>query len=228
MILSFWALKIVCCLAVILVFLIQSTTIVVADEINPHFYSKDSSPFGVPYQDWLAKWWQWNFNIPKDGHPRDNYDPAKCSLEQNGPVWFLPDQLTGKETRLCTIPEGKAILVSILSGECDTSNKPLDKIRECATEGNEYGDLSGSLDGVEIQNLNSYRTEAGFFNITVPENNIFDEPAGNHTRFVEGHFVFLEPLPVGTHNLNLKVSVLNPKDSAYNYSAETLYRLFIK
>ena len=28
--------------------------------------------------------------------------------------------------------------------------------------------------------------------------------------FTEGYFVFLEPLPVGNHGVDLKVSVLNP------------------
>ena len=27
---------------------------------NTVVYSKDSSPYGVPYKDWIARWWQWD------------------------------------------------------------------------------------------------------------------------------------------------------------------------
>ena len=81
-----------------------------ADSINPGVYSKDSSPYGIPYSQWISKWWQWNMEIPTAQHPRDNYSPEKCSVNQSGPVWFLPDILGGKEERTCTLPGGKLFL----------------------------------------------------------------------------------------------------------------------
>ena len=92
------------------------TAIVYADNLNPGIYSNNSTPFGVPYGEWMSNWWQWNMEIPAN-HPRDNYSPEKCTVNQSGPVWFLPDILTGKEERTCTIPTGKAILVPLLTGE---------------------------------------------------------------------------------------------------------------
>src|SRR5687767_13120841 len=86
-----------------------------ADSINPGVYSKDSSPFGTPYSKWIANWWQWTFSIPAAQHPRDNYNPEKCAANQEGPVWFLADQLGGKEERTCTIPTGKAIMIPLLT-----------------------------------------------------------------------------------------------------------------
>jgi hypothetical protein len=63
--------------------------IVKADNMNPGIYSKDSSPFGVPYQEWLKRWWQWNMGFPSAEHPRLHYTPSRCTMNQNGPVWFL-------------------------------------------------------------------------------------------------------------------------------------------
>ena len=40
---------------------------------NTVVYSKDSSPYGVPYKDWIARWWQWDVGIPSSQHPRDYY-----------------------------------------------------------------------------------------------------------------------------------------------------------
>jgi hypothetical protein len=39
-------------------------------------------------------------------------------------------------------------------------------VRKCATEGNDYGVISGTLDGVEIKNLDQYRVDSGSYNIT--------------------------------------------------------------
>lgn len=193
-------------------------------------YSKESAPFGVPYKDWIARWWQWDVGIPTSQHPRDNYTAEKCTVNQNGSVWFLPDILTGKEKRPCTIPEGKAIMVPLLTGECDTSDPASQSdadIRQCSTAGDEYGAISATLDGQKIENLDSYRTATDFFNITIPKDNIFDIPAGTYRAAADGFFVFLKPLSVGDHELHIKTSVTNPTSPSYNYASEAIYDLKI-
>ena len=50
---------------------------------------------------------------------RDAYSEEKCAVDQEGPVWFLADQLGGREERTCPIPAGKAVLIPLLTGECD-------------------------------------------------------------------------------------------------------------
>jgi len=193
-------------------------------------YSKESAPFGVPYKDWIARWWQWDVGIPSSQHPRDNYTAEKCTVNQNGSVWFLPDILTGKENRPCTIPEGKAIMVPLLTGECDTSDPASQSdadIRQCSTAGDEYGAISATLDGQKIENLDSYRTASDFFNITIAKDNIFDIPAGTYRGAADGFFVFLKPLSVGDHELHIKTSVTNPTSPSYNYASEAIYDLKI-
>jgi hypothetical protein len=193
-------------------------------------YSKESAPFGVPYKDWIARWWQWDVGIPSSQHPRDNYTAEKCTVNQNGSVWFLPDILTGKENRPCTIPEGKAIMVPLLTGECDTSDPASQSdadVRQCSTAGDEYGAISATLDGQKIENLDSYRTATDFFNITIAKDNIFDIPAGTYRGAADGFFVFLKPLSVGDHELHIKTSVTNPTSPSYNYASEAIYDLKI-
>ena len=70
--------------------------------------------------------------------------------------------------------------------------------------------LKCTVDGVKLKDLKSYRTQAGYFNSTIVDNNIYDSPSGDYRAFADGYFVFLEPLPAGKHDVNLKVSVLNP------------------
>jgi hypothetical protein len=224
--------SILCIYGIILVLFFSSLNAsALADSINPNVYSKDSAPYGIPYKDWIARWWQWTISIPKQEHPRDNYSPEKCAARQQGPVWFLADVLTGKEDRTCTVPSGKAILAPMLTGECGydvPSIKNDEDLRSCSTAGDEYGAIEASLDGVKLQNLQQYRTQSGFFNITIPTDNIYDNRPGTFKAFSDGFFVFLQPLPVGKHDLHLKVNVLNPFESQYNYSAEWTYHLIIK
>jgi hypothetical protein len=142
----------------------------------------------------------------------------------------LADQLGGREERTCTIPAGKAIFVPLLVGECDYSMpdvKSDEALRRCAMAGNEYGVIEATVDGIKLKNLEQYRTQSGFFNITIPEDNIYNSRAGTFRALTDGFFVFLEPLPPGKHEIHLKVSVLNPIEQQFNYNADWTYHLII-
>jgi hypothetical protein len=210
--------------------MVQSVSIGHAD--NTVLFSKDSTPYGISFGDWIARWWQWNIGISPAEHPRDHFTPQRCTINQNGSVWFLPDILSGKEERTCTIPHEKAILVPLLTGMCDDDNtdpniKTDEGLRNCAMAGNEYGVLSASLDGSELQDLNQYRTQTRFFNLTVPKDNFCNCVPGTFKTMADGFFVFLKPLPVGKHDLVLTTSVSNPITPSFNYAAESVYHLII-
>jgi hypothetical protein len=207
----------------------SSVKLVKGDNVNPGIYSTDSSPEGITYQEWTARFWQWLYSLTVNQHPRENYTPEKCANGQQGPVWFLEAPLSGKQERTCTVPAGKPILAAVLNGQCDTGDSTLhtdQDIIKCASEGNEYGVISGTLDGVNIKNLDHYRTNSGFYNITHIADNIYEQPAGGPYRaYTDGFFVFLEPLGPGKHDLHLTVSVANPIDHQYNYAADWTYHL---
>ena len=71
------------------------------------------------------------------------------------------------------------------------------------------------------------RIMSDFFNITIPENNIFQSKAGTFRSMINGYFLLLKPLPVGEHKLEFKVSVLNPTKTEYNYFQDVVYHLNI-
>lgn len=68
---------------------ISSVNMAMGDNINPGIYSTDSSPKGVKYQEWTARFWQWLYSLAADQHPRENYTPEKCANGQKEQVWFL-------------------------------------------------------------------------------------------------------------------------------------------
>jgi len=141
----------------------------------------------------------------------------------------VTDSLSGTVDRTCTIPAGKSIMIGLLTGECDKSDPTLHSdqdVRQCATEGNDYGVIGATLDGVRLQNLDQdNRIDSGFYNLTIPADNIYKEKPWTYKAFTNGFFAFLRPLPPGTYNLHLTVSITNPIKTQYNYAADWTYHL---
>jgi hypothetical protein len=207
-------------------------------------YSVDSLPYNHTYGYWIAEWWKWFVAIPYDSNPRPNYDKVGCAAGQKDDVIFLADivlsNTTQKEIRDCTIPVGKSILLPIMNGICWTDsrdNPPWsnETLTKCARGGNEKGVISAFLDGKNLFNgtigwLKSLRAESDFFNITVPNNDIFrpNSISGIWKAKVDGYFVFLEPLPPGNHTLRTTQSVLAQESPQLFGATDLTYQLVIQ
>ena len=50
-------------------------------------FPPQTSPYGLSYPEWHARWWQWSISIPWDTHPYQSADFA--GINQSGPGWFL-------------------------------------------------------------------------------------------------------------------------------------------
>lgn len=204
-----------------------------ADLLNPSMYSTHESPYGIPYQKWLANSWQWKFSVPTAQNTLNNYvNPANCAIDQKGPVWFFSESLSGAQVRQCTLPAGKSIFIPVLDGQCDLSDthqhSDTDLIN-CASEGNDFAAISASVDGVPIKNLDSYRTHTQFFNLTVPADNVYHEkPPGVYRSYADATVLFLHPLPPGPHVVHYNVNIINPLHSNFNYSTDATYKILVK
>ena len=195
---------------------------------SPSTFFAGSTPYGVPYNDWLEKWWQWNIQIPKEQHPQTvNFNLIKCPVGESGPVSFLTQSLQGESQYSCTVPAGHAILIPISPGECTTdeahSSVPADMIK-CATEGNKYL----TFDGVHLNGLDQNNAITGIFNMTVPKDNFLDLKPGQWKDAAGGYWAFLKALPVGDHKVSITARVTNPIDPTYNFDYHTMYLLKVQ
>jgi hypothetical protein len=209
----------------------SSSHLVFAGGEDPRIYSKDSTPYGIPYNQWLSKWWQWTQSIAEPVHPREHPSEQNCKVAQQGPVWFLADLLSGRQERTCTIPASKSILAPLVVGFCGADSPGVtddNSLRQCAIVGNDYATMQVTLDGQEIKNLDQNRVQYGPFMLTYGDNNIYKHKPISVKGYVDGYYLILKPLSPGQHTLELKTSVLNPVDSSYNYSAYLIYHLTIK
>lgn len=237
---SKWQLSILFAICVVIAFSYLSLQSIFASTNKqiPEMYSTDSSPFNKTYGYWLAEYYKWDIGSPLDENPTFNYDKFGCSPGQKDEVLFLADILLGEEVRTCIIPSDKAILLPTLSGIVWTDKRdvPLASdqvINDLVTEANDVGTIEATLDGHILfsgntQTLQNFRAESPFFNVTVPDNDIYSprSVSGEWRAQVDGYFVFLKPLTPG--NYTLYTSVYVPEELPNRQSSELTYKLDVR
>jgi hypothetical protein len=173
-------------------------------------FKADSKPYGLTYEEWTAKWWQWAYSIPKDVNPAYDDTGRYCTQGQSGPVWFLTGTYGHPVDRYCTIPFGKAILFPILNSECSFAEFPNLKtekeLRQCSKEMEDTVNyLEAKVNGIGIKDLGKSRIQSPLFNFTLAKNNILELPPQTTTQAVsDGNWVFLKPLAIGKHVIHFK------------------------
>ena len=191
-------------------------------QLDPIVYPADTNISGIPYKEWIGKWWQWNVNLPSNIYNMDGHNSEqKCEYGQMGPVWFLPDTITGKQSYNCDIPFGKSILVPIVTGAGWNDGGFTDSdIRKTATEFQD-GDLhpSTTLDGNDVE---VPRATTSFYNITVPSDSWNRStcktpedqalcPTGTFRALADGYYVLFKPLEPGQHTIKTSYLKLDQK-----------------
>jgi hypothetical protein len=169
-----------------------------------------------------SAWWQWFFSIPSSVHPltlkaADPTGTGHCMVGQHGDVWFLGGVFKIVDVssamrqanaasraaaivpivveRACTLPLGKAVLIPVLNGECNTAEElalgntvPEDLadrarfLRKCAktlgdavtrdTASAQFGPVTGGVWAPKSVNVKRVHTSLPF-SVTFGPDNIF-------------------------------------------------------
>src|SRR5829696_3371975 len=218
----------------IVIFSLLSFSLIGAEAGNsePLVFPKGSMPYGLGYDQWSAKWWDWFLSIPVETSPVLDSDGRYCSKNQSGPVWYLAGSNGERQVRSCTIPAGKALLFPILTTECsyaeNTDLKTPQELRDCAIEEHEkYISRSQDLkvDGKQI-NVDEFRVQSPLFNFTFPQNNFFGAPVGPTQGLSDGWFIMLKPLSPGNHTIEFSGEVSKPPPGGFSTAAT--YNLDVK
>lgn len=180
-----------------------------------------SSPFGQSYSEWSARWWQWAFSLPVDGHPL--FDTADCSEGQSDGVWFLGGTfnaigdgtlVVGEADRDCIVPPGTALFFPIINAECDNLLIPdatEAELRDCANDlGDHVVSVEAFVDGAEVDHLGLFRFDSALFPFgPLPDNNLFGSPEGTTGVAVgDGYYLMLRPLSRGTHLIHFEARIV--------------------
>jgi len=251
-------------LSMILVFLIVLSTLPACVSVgqaltaNPVTFPVNSSPYGVPFKDWTARWDKWMSELPKSLNwnfkdvPGVKYIPKDCSFNQtaSSPVFFLPwiDSSRGSSaSQTCTVPHNKAILVSVTSITSDYSDPAIVKktpkeLIKAASQLNKYPrDFLPTLDGkpLDLKNDEAHKVTSNLFNLTLPKDNLWSdrEPPGPDKAIIQGWWIMLKPLPPGEHTLHYTTGyksyktdndMIPPQGNPTPYIQEVIYKLIVK
>jgi hypothetical protein len=195
-----------------------------------YLFSTKESPYRLPYVQWMQKWWSWIANFTHSNNPNDHYTPEKCQINQiySENVWFLsiPSPEESSWQRTCNVPKQLAVLLPIVTGECDTgdTNAPLD----CAKRGDEGARITVSIDGNKFNyDMIDDRSTSGLFNISWTKDNFFESKPGVFQGAVDGYFLFLKPLSPGNHEVSFEADVLPPNNPEEGYHQKGTYFLNI-
>lgn len=170
----------------------------------------NATKYGNDYAGWSAAWWQWNLQLPVDGHPAIDSPDFDINAGQSGDVWFLGAPF-GVVERTATIPAGKALFIAVMNAECsslepeesgfhgDTAKEQ----RTCAKYWNDHNiALFCEIDGVAVKRLESYRVTSPQFTFTAPTPWIFGTTGGTGTAVGDGYYVLVTPLSKGQHTIH--------------------------
>jgi len=145
-----------------------------------------------------ALWWQTVLSIPGDSLDR-------CDLGTRDVV-FLAGTTGGAATRSCTIHAGTSIFVPLINVECSTAEGNGDtpaELRACARVfAEQFTDLSLTIDGVAVTDLQRFRVHSPVFQFTAAPGNVFGIPAGTTRSVADGYWVLIRPLSPGTHTIS--------------------------
>jgi hypothetical protein len=187
-------------------------------QMNTAFADSDSDSFKML----SAQWWQWALSIPISENPQLDNTGEKCIVGQRGSVWFLAGVFGGgKATRICSVPEGKALFFPIANSMnfntpnvCGQGleNIPVEDLRAfSASFIDGITKVSVELDGKSEGNVR--RVQSKVFEVALPGDNVFDPlcspdfdvPSGIFSPAVDdGYYVGFKPLKVGAHTLHLR------------------------
>jgi hypothetical protein len=208
--------RVVAVLGLVAMLLLATGTDVLAATARPRVLQPRSRPFGMTYEQWAARWWQWALSIPADRNPLVDPTGQNCGVGQSGRVWFLAGTFGGgPATRVCTVPAGKALFFPIVNAAFvatepgETEELAHDVLREHIDQV-DVNTLGVELNGVSIPNLGSYRAHSPTFPVVFPDDNLFGAPAGFYPiAAADGYWIMLAPLPPGTHTLHFRGELPN-------------------
>lgn len=205
-----------------------------------------SEPYGLSYEEWGVKWWQWALSIPSQKHPLNDPTGELCGEKQSSPVWFIGSTFGGGPitTRTCTIPAGNAILFPPVISECNFSEhvelRTESELRKCAESFQDQTTLvEATIDGQTIESRadsdSRFRVQTPLFNTTFPKDNVYgvtpradQEVKGSswtNQHVSDGIWIMTKPLPPGAHTIEFKGAAVGPENA---WAAEVKYNLIIK
>ena len=207
-------------------------------------YSKDEKPFNTPLEGWMSKWWQWWVAVPSEPEGEELVKPGGCLINNSqSMVMLMETTVNGIRHQNCKISSTQGIIVPLWTAFMEGSVAPYSnysyaQLSKAAREELDLGAVTSKVlvDGSQVaeMSVNSNMRPWGLdyqiitlknvtelyskgFNITIPENtHIPEQNAGTWRSGAHGWFLFIKPLPLGTHEIFYNVGQKEEGHNAIN------------
>jgi hypothetical protein len=217
-------------------------------------YSKEDSPFGLPLDQWLNKWWAWWVATTADeATPKEN----GCLMNKSNSMVFLMETTVVGKPQVCEISSNQGIMIPLWTafmedsfnekGEQPHKGYSYEQLSKASREEADLGAVTSKVkvDGREIAKLDEVSSmKAGKldykinsmenvtelyskgFNVTIPPDTHYpDQNIGTWPSGAHGWFVFLKPLPPGDHTISYNAGVTG---AGPEIASEITYALKVK
>ena len=221
------------------------------------FFPQGSMPFGKSYDDWAAKYWNWDVGMNTD---QATPKPGGCVINSSNQLVMLLEtaDVTTPPTQSCQISANQGIIVPLWIGWCDTGssrNFTEEQLALCAKQQN-LGNIGSvvKVEGVPIAKLDASQTvnpggksvnyavnslanvtkfTSKQFTLTIPANTHKpNQVTGTWHAVSDGWWVFLKPLSPGQHTIfyNIRVAPTGALTSPGTspHFADIIYNLQVK
>lgn len=209
------------------------------DDMRPLIAPIRTKPAGQTYGRWAAEWWQWALGIPAAVNPLTDVTGEHCAQRQVDKVWFLAGSLsTDPVVRVCEVPAGRSLffpLINTVLGAFlnDPPETRTEEFVRAAGSCTEPAKISVKIDGFKVPKPTRFFTGASgsqspFFNVQMPPGNLFEFDETVVPELVlspsaeQGYYLFVRPLPPGTHTIRWIASGCSP-----GFSQDVMYTLTV-
>jgi hypothetical protein len=200
---------------------------------EPLFFRAESKPYGQTYGRWTVNWWRWFLSTPKPINPVfDSIGEYSHINQPLADVWYLIGKLASREItfpkRRCRLPAGRSVLFPVINFEANPLEFPGINTNQGLTKRVEAEEDSITkaecfVNGVAIP-PQRVKSDPIIFDLILNEDNAISVKGGGSTvASADGYWIFLKPLPAGTHAVSFEGSCMSGKiRSGANYLLEVI------
>lgn len=194
------------------------------------FFSKDEKPFGLSYDDWAAKYWNWDVGMNTD---QATPKAGGCEINSSSSLVMLLEtaDVNSPPLQTCQISSSQGVIIPLWIGWCDTHTpRTVEQLTICAQEQN-LGNIGSviKVDGIPVAKLDVTRTvnpgsssvinkinsminvtqsTSKEFSLTIPANTHKpNQVTGTWQAVSDGWWGFLKPLSPGMHTIFYNIRV---------------------